>query len=78
MSISSYVVPSTKETGNMNNHLVIIDFTADKENWLINLNHVFNTYDGSTPRKKFGHQLEDVKNAATKNLIVIGDFNINT
>ena len=30
------------------------------------------------PRVKFRQQLEAVKNAATKNLIAIGDFNIDT
>ena len=29
-----------------------------------------------SPSLKFNQQLEAVKNAATKNLIIIGDFNI--
>ena len=60
------------------NHLVIIDFTADGEYRLINLYRVFSTNDGSSPGIKFHQQLEAIKNAATKNLILIGNFNIDT
>ena len=39
---------------------------------------VFITNDGTSPRVKFNQQLETIKNASTKNLIMIGDFNIDS
>ena len=62
----------------INNHLVIIDFTANKKYRLINMYHVYSTNDGTSPGVKFNQQLEAIKNSSTNNLFVIGDFNIDS
>ena len=60
-----------------NNHIVIIDIMDSKTYRLINLYRVFNTFSQISPYDKFKHQLECIKKANCKNMIVVGDFNLN-
>ena len=60
-----------------NNHLVIIDIIADKTYRLINLYRVFNTFSLVNPFDKFKQQLACINVAQCKNMIVVGDFNLN-
>ena len=59
-----------------NNHLVIIDLVGSANTRIITLYRTFRPQDNMNPNEKFESQLEIVKNAFTKNCILLGDFNI--
>ena len=79
--VGAYVKSSVKykrrhDLEGINSHLVVLDVLGSPELRVISIYRTFKPQDNITAREKFEQQLKLIRHAATKNFIVIGDFNI--